>query len=151
MRFPYSSVISIGSGSGEFLLLRRPGIPVVIIGPQGSATYIGLVDTGSDNTIFPKSVADYLGIPCEPITGAANVFGGHRVQLLNGNAVLKLEVDGDSCAWNAALCFYDFPSPEDETVIFGHNGFLDYFTATFDGELGVLTSLPNSELPSTSE
>jgi hypothetical protein len=32
-------------------------------------------------------------------------------------------------------------------VILGHDGFLDYFTATFDGKAGTLTLLPNDELP----
>jgi hypothetical protein len=36
---------------------------------------------------------------------------------------------------------------EEETVILGHQGFLDYFTATFIGEECVLDLEPNSYLP----
>ena len=62
MNFPYSTIISHDPDSGDFLLLRRPEIPITIGGPEREAAYVGLVDTGSDNTIFPLSVADYLGI-----------------------------------------------------------------------------------------
>ena len=32
-------------------------------------------------------------------------------------------------------------------IILGHTGFLEYFTATFDGKFGALTLVPNDELP----
>ena len=32
-------------------------------------------------------------------------------------------------------------------MILGHAGFLDYFTATFDGNSGTLTLIANDELP----
>jgi hypothetical protein len=35
-----------------------------------------------------------------------------------------------------------------ETLILGHQGFLDYFTATFDGDNCVLDLKPNPHLPS---
>jgi hypothetical protein len=111
-------------------------------------TLIGLVDTGSDNTIFPKSVADHLQIATESASGpAANAFGGQRIQLLNGDATLLLESDGETCSWKTVTCFFNFDSPEDETVILGHAGFLDYFTATFDGKSATLTLIANDELP----
>jgi hypothetical protein len=92
MKFPYSTVISAVPGTDEYLLLRRPEVPVTISGPGGSITLIALVDTGSDNTIFPKSVADHLQITVESVSGhAANAFGGQRIQLLMGDATLRLE------------------------------------------------------------
>jgi predicted aspartyl protease len=150
VKFPYSSIISADPDTGDFLLFRRPEIPVTIVGSAGSATYVGLVDTGSDNTIFPKSVADLLGIPVLAATGpAASVFGGQRIQLLTADVTLKLDADGESIVWRTQVCFFDFPSADEETVILGHAGFLDYLTATFDGQAGILTLIPNSDLPST--
>jgi predicted aspartyl protease len=140
-------VIVAGLG-GDFHLLLRPEIEVSIQGPSGSATYIGLVDTGSDNTIFPKSIADDLGISLEKApTPASKTFGGHSVELLVGEAVLRLEASDDVVAWRTLLNFYDFPEQNEEAVILGHAGFLDYFTATFDGKDGLLTLVPNDELP----
>jgi hypothetical protein len=42
---------------------------------------------------------------------------------------------------------YDFESPDEETVILGHSGFLDYFTATFDGEIAELILVANRGIP----
>ena len=39
------------------------------------------------------------------------------------------------------------PDGHDYILILGHSGFLDYFTANFDGENGILTLTPNAELP----
>jgi predicted aspartyl protease len=148
MKFAYSSIISAEDGTGDFVLLHRPEVPVTVSGPNGSASYIALVDTGSDNTIFPKSVADYLGISLKESTGpAASVFGGQRVELLTGEVVLTLEADGESVNWKALVCFFDFATADQETVILGHAGFLDYFTAVFDGQEGTLTLFPNTDLP----
>jgi hypothetical protein len=149
MKFAYSTVISKFPGSNDYVLLRRPEIPVTIVGPAGELSLIGLVDTGSDNTIFPHSVADLLQISTSLLEGAgATAFGGQRVELQIGDAVLRLHADDGDCAWKSQVCFYDFPSTEDDVVILGHAGFLDYFTATFDGKEAVLTLLPNDQLPS---
>jgi hypothetical protein len=146
--FPYSSIISPDPSTGDFLLVRRPEIPVTILGAAGAATYIGLVDTGSDHTIFLTSVADHLGIQVQEATGpAASVFGGQRIQLLVGEAVLKLEAGGQTSSWKTVVCFFDFTTPEEEAVVLGHAGFLDYFTAIFDGKAAVLSLEPNDELP----
>ena len=148
MKFPYSSIISAAAGEGDFFVLRRPEVPVTISGPGGSMTLIGLVDTGSDNTIFPRSVADYLQIPLRSEEGpSASAFGGQRIDLLTGDVVLSLEAeDGDGCAWPASVCFFEFASTEEESVILGHAGFLDFFTATFDGKEAALTLIAN-DLP----
>jgi predicted aspartyl protease len=53
MKFPYSTVILAASDNGHFFAFRRPEIPVWISGRAGRAEVVGLVDTGSDKTIFP--------------------------------------------------------------------------------------------------
>src|SRR5256885_14200040 len=114
MKFHYSSIISAVPGTADFVLLRRPEIPVTIIGRRASATYIALVDTGSDNTIFPRSVAKHLGISVKKVTGSlASVFGGARVQLLEGRATLRLESENESIEWKTHVCFFDFSSDEE--------------------------------------
>jgi hypothetical protein len=149
MNFAYSSIISRSPDTGDFLFIRRPEIPITISGSAGTARYVALVDSGSDNTIFPKSVADYLQIPLEATSGPdATLFGGRHVQLLTGEEILQLDADGESLEWPAIICFFDFPTDSEETVLLGHAGFLDYFTATLDGKQGVLTLIANDELPS---
>ena len=148
MIFPYRTIISEALDGKDFVLIVRPEVPVTFVGPSGAASYIGLVDTGSDHTILPKSIADELGIPVQPATGPpASVFGGQLVKLSIGEVVIKLKAVDSSCTWKATVFFHDFMKAVDETVIFGHTGFLDYFTAIFDGKLAELTLLPNDELP----
>jgi hypothetical protein len=43
--------------------------------------------------------------------------------------------------------FFEFASPDKESLLLGHAGFLDYFTATFDGQQSVLTLWANDNLP----
>jgi hypothetical protein len=148
MIFPYQSIICGAPNGQDYVLVRRPEIDVTIMGPAGLARCIGLVDTGSDQTILPRSVADELGILLAPAEGPPAVaFGGHRVQLLIGDAILTLTAGGESLAWKAPICFFDFPVTKDETVILGHAGFLEFFTATFDGKHETLMLVPNDELP----
>jgi hypothetical protein len=147
MNFPYRATIAEPEDDGDFLLFLRPEISVTVRGPTGSEAFFGLVDTGSDHTILPLSVAELLDIPIAPAAGPpATVFGGNKVQLMLGQADLEIEADGESLAWRAPLCFFDFGGAE-ETLVLGHAGFLDYFTATFDGQHGVLTLIPNDDLP----
>jgi predicted aspartyl protease len=63
MIFPYQPIISVAPDSEDYEIVLRPEIPVTIFGSLGTATFTGLVDTGSDNTILPRTAADRLGIP----------------------------------------------------------------------------------------
>lgn len=149
MKFRYSSVIAGESESGDFFILRRPEIPITIVGPNGSVALIGLVDTGADFTIVPKSISDALGIDVTPAEGPeSRVFGGHQIDLLAGEATIILESEGDSLTWAGPISFFRFADSEEETVILGHAGFLDYFVATFDAESAVLELTPNNNFPS---
>lgn len=149
MIFPYSAVITNAPESGEYLLIRRPEIPITIQGLNLEAVYMGLVDTGSDHTIVPMSVARDLGVAVDEIEeSSASVFGGQSVRLRSGEVGLKLEADGETVTWPTLVSFFDFPSEADETIILGHAGFLEFFTSTFDGELESLTLVPNRNLPS---
>jgi hypothetical protein len=148
MKFSYRQIIAQSPDADDYYLILRPEIPVTIAGPSGEVTIYGLLDTGSDNTIFPLSLADYLGISLYPSPDPpASVFGGQKVELLLGDVVLKLEVGSETIAWPTTVCFFDFLTGTDETAILGHAGFLDYFTATFDGENSLVTLLANRELP----
>ena len=134
MIFPYQSMISESPDGVDYVLFLRPEIPVTITGPAGSETFFGLVDTGADNTILPKSIADQLGIPLRSASGPpAIVFGGHNLQMLIGEVGFTLTSENETYRWATTVQFYDFKSPADETLVLGHSGFLDYFTAIFDG------------------
>jgi Aspartyl protease len=147
MKFPYSTAIARDDASGNFVIFRRPEIAVEITGPLGRAAMIGLVDTGSDHTIFPASVAEELGIELSPqaVTQGSG-FGGQALMFRSGVAELRIGDDENSVCWQAELYFYAFGKPDLETTVLGHSSFLDYFIATFDGEASELELKPTSEM-----
>lgn len=148
MNFPYSASVVARQPDGDFLLAHRPELLVTISGPKGSATLVGLVDTGSDYSIFPQSFAELLGIELQPsMSPGARVFGGQAVNLLSGVAALMVESDGEAVTWQTELEFFTFGSDAAASAILGHAGFLEFFTAIFDGDALLLTLLPNQHLP----
>jgi hypothetical protein len=148
VRFPYHPAVGSAPETGEATLLLRPEIPIRVVGSAGSARFRALVDTGSDNTIFPKSVADNLGVTVAPGTGPELIaFGGQKLAVLFGDVVIEIEDEQEKLRWPARVQFFEFATTEDQTLVMGHAGFLDYFTATFDGKLCELTLIANDELP----
>jgi hypothetical protein len=57
--------------------LKRPIIAVIIEGPGGRRLLDGLLDTGSDRTIFPEREAKAIGVPLSgPADGSIRTAGG---------------------------------------------------------------------------
>jgi predicted aspartyl protease len=148
MRFPYTLSIARSIDSGNEIVVLRPEIPVRVHGPAGTADMLALVDTGADSSILPLSVAHELGIETTPGKGpGAMAFGGERIALSFAEVVLEVSQHETAIRWPARLYFADFPDDTEKAVILGHEGFLDYFTATFDGEECVVTLEPNGGIP----
>jgi hypothetical protein len=149
MKFPYTLNIVPSTETGDEIVLLRPEIPLRVYGPAGHVDVLALVDSGSDSSIFPLSVATNLGIATTVGKGpGATAFGGQRIALTFADVLLEIsQVNGASIRWRARLCFADFA--DEKAVILGHEGFLDYFTATFLGADCVLDLEPNDDLPRT--
>jgi hypothetical protein len=149
MRFDYTAIISSAPDSGEPIVVFRPEVRVVVRGPNGSGDFVALVDTGADNTIMPNSIARTLGIPLIAGKGpAAKAFGGQEIALSYADVELELvhPTQKERLRWLARVYFIAAGDDED-TLILGHEGFLDYFTATFIGEECALDLAPNVYLP----
>lgn len=150
MKIPYREYVSVLPGSSDFRLILRPIVTVRISGLTGHARWDALVDTGADETIFPLSMAELIGIKLdEEVTSVAAGISGDRLKIHYGEVGLEIEADGTRVAWRTTVGFVDFGRADDEVIILGHGGCLDYFTATFDGENSLLELMPNSLLPSS--
>ena len=148
MRFPYSLNIVPSIETGDEIVLLRPEIPHRMHGPAGIADVVALVDTGADTSIVPLSIADDLGIATTPGAGpGAIAFGGQSIRLSFAEVVLELNQDQQTIRWRARMYFAEFPDASERAVVLGHEGFLDYFTATFFGEDYVLELIPNHGIP----
>jgi hypothetical protein len=148
MKFPYTLNIVPSIETGDEIVLLRPEIPLRVYGPAGHVDVLALVDTGADNSILPLSVARDLGLDTATGKGpAATAFGGQRIALSFADVVLELSQEDIVIRWRTRLYFADFPGDNEKAVILGHEGFLDFFTATFIGEDCVLELEPNDGIP----
>jgi hypothetical protein len=148
MKFPYSGFLSKAQDSGEEIIIFRPEVPLRIHGNRGLVDIIALVDTGADNTILPLAIARELGIETRKAKGPVAVaFGGQQIPLSFADVKLELLAQDEALLWQARVQFFDFADVDSETLIVGHEGFLDFFTAIFDGEQTTLTLEPNNDIP----
>lgn len=147
MKFPYSLNIVPSIDTGEEIVLLRPEVPLRVHGPNGHLDVVALVDTGADSSILPMAIATDLGIDTIPGRGpGATAFGGQRIVLTFADVLLELfEPSGNPIRWRARVYFAD--SVDEQAVVVGHEGFLDYFTATFVGEDCILDLEPNGAMP----
>jgi predicted aspartyl protease len=148
MRFDYTAILSSALDTGDPIVIFCPEVPLRIHGPSGSRDFVALVDTGADNTILPTSIARDLSIPLIAGRGpGATAFGGQRIALSYSDVDLELIHGDGSVRWPARVYFAESSDDGDEIIILGHQGFLDYFTATFIGEECALELELNPYLP----
>lgn len=127
---------------GGAMLRHRPILPVGVFGPLGLRFFDGCVDCGSDDTIFPLSLARKLGID---LTGApqgeAHPVGGAIVPYLYAAVTLRVSDGVETCEWQATVGFVDLPL---RWALLGHAGFLDFFDTDLRGARRDVCLKPNS-------
>jgi len=129
----------------------RPEVLVQIAGPNRSETFLGLVDSGADNTVLPTSIADRLGIPLRAAKGpSGTAFGGHELTFQVGLVEFELVDEQTTWTWKTDVLFHQFEETPDETLILGHAGFLDFFRTLLDPEQASVELTPNGLFPSNS-
>lgn len=125
----------------------RPIIPVMLYGPAGSLLWDGLGDSGADWTVFPEPLARQVGldlrhaVPCI----ARGVGGG---SLLVHYLPVKMRVsDGlEAREWTGIIGFASLTA---RYALLGQLGFLEFFTANFQGDLEVVELTVNSRYAGT--
>jgi Aspartyl protease len=148
MIFPYREYVSILAGTSDFRLILRPVISIQISGPKSVGRWDALVDTGADETLLPLSLAEVLGVKLdEEVTSEASGISGDKLTIRYGDVELRIESGGESVTWRTTVGFVDFGQSDDEVIILGHGGCLDYFNANFDGARAELELPPNELLP----
>jgi len=146
MKFPYRSYVSQFPGTSDFRLILRPVLTIRIAGPKSEARWDALVDTGADETLLPKSLAGLLGLELDQkVTSQAVGISGAPLTIHYGQAEFQIAAENEHVTWRSMVGFVDF-GQDDEMIILGHGGCLDYFTAIFDGDKAELELIPNAEL-----
>jgi hypothetical protein len=134
MRFSYTrerTAHPIPSLGGQ-LKRPRPLVLVGISGPIGTVARRSLLDTGSDDTVFPEPIAPLIGVdlsqaPVLQITAAGGASFPVRYALVS----LRLTDGQEQRIWPAMVGFTSAPL---RRGLLGYAGCLQFFTATFEGE-----------------
>lgn len=110
----------------------RPVFPVTVIGPAGDWAGPALLDTGADDTVFREDVAAQIGLDLSATpTGGASGVGMVAAAIRYAEVRLQVTDGVEVREWPARVGFTAAPL---KRALLGYAGFLQFFTATFDGE-----------------
>jgi hypothetical protein len=145
MRFAYRPALTVSPGGMTYIL--RPIIPVLILGPQGSDLVFALVDTGSDECLFPRTLVPSLGVTVDdsqaiPFSG----MSGSPLMASPGQVELEIADGTETYRWPAPVRFVSAGALSSPAIL-GHAGFLDFFLAAFDGQRKELVLTTNALFP----
>jgi hypothetical protein len=129
---------------GGSMVRYRPIVAVRVTGPTGSWIMDGLLDSGSDDTIFPEWAAAIIGADLDTAVDQHLHLAGRANPLRCRYLSVTLRItDGKSetYEWDATVGFVAVPL---KCPLLGHAGFLQYFDVKFQGSDHVVSLAPNS-------
>ena len=143
IQFPYHEFRVRYDSPNKQESVYRPLAKIRISGPKGFRELFALVDTGADETLLPHDLVDRLELEIRDnhknvITG----IGGSSTTIWYSTVNLEILTPGRGPYWSARIGFH-----YGSRSILGHSGFLDYFTAKFNGRAKQLTLTPNGTAP----
>jgi len=149
LRFPYRPYrvgqppVSMGKRTARV----KPVIPISLTGPAGLFAYDALVDTGSDEIVFPQKSAAKIGVDLSiaPV-GQGGGANQSPIPVRYAEVTLRLSDGHENREWRAWVGFT--PSPM-RWGLLGFAGFLEYFTAVFDGVAEAVELTVNPLYPGT--
>jgi len=107
----------------------RPILPVFVTGPTGGHLFDGLIDTGSDDIVFPDSAAVRLGLDLKSAVSRRVGLAGRPTMTVQ-YAILDLRItDGRSEVYDWTT-FVGFAPVSLSRVLLGTLGFLEFFDFT---------------------
>jgi hypothetical protein len=136
LRFPYQDEMLTGppppSLPASAVVRWRPLIPVTIFAPGGLFRDFGraVLDPASDDTVFPLSTAQLIGIHLRPDTGHRVRWRGQLHPLRFGDAELVITDNISVWRWPAVVGFSPAPI---RYPILGQAGCLQFIDADFLG------------------
>jgi hypothetical protein len=146
---PYTPQSSAPPVSGR-PVVYRPVVQITIVGPSAQQDRLILLDSGSDDVVFPLGLAVALGVNLNPTVHhqARGVGAVQPVPLFPGPVILEFNDGTSSARWRTDVTF---TSGAPRIPIFGSVGGLEYFRTTLDYVRQEITLEPQPTLPSTSD
>jgi hypothetical protein len=131
----YLPFTTIDFATQKLITIHRPMVEVRIAAARGSRILQGRLDSGADDTVFPWSDVERLGVELLPGVSLELEGLGGSERVLYGLVDLELGGPDGPIRWSHLAAF----SPS-ERSLFGLNGFLEYFVVRLDGvkhEIGI--------------
>lgn len=127
------------------MVRQLPIISTGVEGPLGSFPIDARFDPGSDDTIFPISVAAQAGIDLTgAVLGESAGVGGVRFSYRCAAVTLRISDGKESCIWQAVVGFIDLPR---RFGLLGVAGFIEYFDSTLLGAQAEILLSPTTSYP----
>jgi hypothetical protein len=107
-------------------------MPIRLTGPSTFMVRDGLLDTGSDDTVFPEGMALAVGIDLTRLPQRTVMLAGRGPVACRYGQALLLITDGisETYQWNAVVAFVPVPL---RNPLLGYASFLQFFNADFRG------------------
>ena len=125
----------------------RPILGVTVIGPTDSRLRDAVLDSAADDTVFAESLAAQIGVDLRnaPV-GYASGIGLVRAPVRYAELTLRITDGHEYREWPARVGFT--PAALKRTLL-GFAGFLQFFTAMFQGDREEFQLTVNSLYPGT--
>jgi hypothetical protein len=148
VKFSYMAVptkLPVPSLGGQ-QIRHRPIVPVLLNGTGTPQLRDGLLDTGADDTACSDAVAAALGLDLSNAQQRLITLAGRPQPVLCRYALVQLRItDGiETYDWPATVAFV---AARLHYALLGQAGFLQYFSADFDGEAHGVTLTPKPSFP----
>ena len=118
--------------------LFRPWIPITIINPVNNKhiSVMALLDTGADHCVFPKLVAEQLGIDLKRASISSEVMQGlaeQKIEVWKHNFRLELQTpDRKQIFWKGKDTVVGCVEHDNIPPILGFSNFMCYFKIMFN-------------------
>lgn len=131
MRFDYTAYSCDPSPQDPSGIVYRPTIQVRVGGLKGSFDLLGILDTGADECLLPYELLEEID-PLRRIKDFSVLrgFAGEITPVVYGTVNLTILLKGRPFHWRARV---GFVSGRDGEAVWGRDGFLEYFNASFHG------------------
>jgi hypothetical protein len=93
-------------------VVYRPVVPIRLIGLIADAVFYGLLDTGADETLIPKEVADLIGVKMAPDPAGAIVSASGEISVSYGALAIEFGQGKEGYRWRTMVGVVEQPWKE---------------------------------------
>ena len=149
MKFAYQCYEIPTSPLDQSVELFRPEIPLRLIGETGDIRVFGLLDTGADAVVIGRELAKCIGMRIdESVSWEVRGLGDRVHTAFLGQVDVELISGSESACWRMPVSVVGLEGAADEEIVLlGQTGFLQYFDVSFLGHQHLIELRANSGMP----